>query len=322
MNNSIFRKGLVDHNHAGLIEVAVRDGIFHADEVFACGLLSIYAKELGITMLITRTRDPEVYNNCDLVLDIGGVYDGEKYFDHIQDDASLIQSNGVKHSSFGLIAEAIIGDKRLLNGIYPTLIWPIEVADNRQKKSDVATYIGDSKGSWVTDFNPPALTICNDTPPESEDTLTYDDQMFMEAVRIASDIISRVILREKDLLASEEFVRFAATNETHDNICVMNRFLPAWKKIIVNEFPEIKYVIFPNKTCGYNVVGVPKNATDSSVKVSFPKRLCGLKDFTLSKESGISGGISVHKNGFMGTWNTLDGAIEAAKLSIKESDEK
>lgn len=73
--------------------VGTHNGTFHADEVFSVALLAIYAesnsgtKGLGsrFPFEIIRTRDPNILSTCDIIVDVGGVYDHpSKRYDHHQ----------------------------------------------------------------------------------------------------------------------------------------------------------------------------------------------------------------------------------------------
>ena len=54
-------------------------GAFHADDVFAIAALSMLHPDYEIR----RSRDPEVWAQCDFLVDVGGHYThAEKVYDH------------------------------------------------------------------------------------------------------------------------------------------------------------------------------------------------------------------------------------------------
>lgn len=60
-----------------------KTGVFHCDEVLACFLLQQLDEYADSTIM--RTRDLEKLKTCDIVVDVGGVFDKEnKRFDHHQ----------------------------------------------------------------------------------------------------------------------------------------------------------------------------------------------------------------------------------------------
>ncbi|KPI88424.1 hypothetical protein ABL78_2489 [Leptomonas seymouri] len=63
--------------------ICTHNGSFHCDEAMACGLLRQLPQYHDAVVL--RTRDPKQIDACDIVVDVGAVYDAEKLrFDHHQ----------------------------------------------------------------------------------------------------------------------------------------------------------------------------------------------------------------------------------------------
>nr|AAW25998.1 SJCHGC02195 protein [Schistosoma japonicum] len=89
--------------------IGTHDGCFHCDEVLAVVLLKHLPEYKNAS--VVRSRDPDVLSVCDVVVDVGGVYDPQTYrFDHHQKDFSLTWSKyfdvkmwDVKLSSAGLV---------------------------------------------------------------------------------------------------------------------------------------------------------------------------------------------------------------------------
>ncbi|KAH7715899.1 Protein C27H6.8 [Aphelenchoides avenae] len=89
--------------------IGTHNGKFHCDEVFACYLLKKLPEFKNHAIL--RSRDPEVLGTCELIVDVGGIYDHEKkrYDHHQRDFKETMKSLGVldefetKLSSAGLI---------------------------------------------------------------------------------------------------------------------------------------------------------------------------------------------------------------------------
>ena len=59
-----------------IMKIGTHNGAFHCDEALACAILKTLPqfKEAEIV----RTRDQSVLDTCDLVVDVGGVFDHEK----------------------------------------------------------------------------------------------------------------------------------------------------------------------------------------------------------------------------------------------------
>ncbi|KAJ1727971.1 hypothetical protein LPJ61_004293, partial [Coemansia biformis] len=84
--------------------IGTHSGTFHCDEALACYML----RQLGeySDAKIVRSRDPAVLDTCDIVVDVGGVYDHDaKRYDHHQRgfDEQFSGSYKTKLSSAGLV---------------------------------------------------------------------------------------------------------------------------------------------------------------------------------------------------------------------------
>lgn len=63
--------------------IGTHNGKFHCDEVLACRLLKSLPDYQHAE--IVRSRDPSKLDECDIVVDVGGVYDPERHrYDHHQ----------------------------------------------------------------------------------------------------------------------------------------------------------------------------------------------------------------------------------------------
>lgn len=63
--------------------IGTHNGAFHADEAFACALLK--GLPAFASHAIVRTRDASILDECDIVVDVGGVYEhAKRRYDHHQ----------------------------------------------------------------------------------------------------------------------------------------------------------------------------------------------------------------------------------------------
>jgi uncharacterized UPF0160 family protein len=78
-------------------------GSFHADEALAVYLLRLTPTYRDAK--VTRSRNSAVLQECDIIVDVEGKYDGEKHFDHHQRGFNHVFSEKftTKLSSAGLI---------------------------------------------------------------------------------------------------------------------------------------------------------------------------------------------------------------------------
>ncbi len=79
--------------------VATHNGSFHADEVTAC----VIFKLMDPNVQIIRSRNLELLEQADYVIDVSGKFDLEKHFDHHPKDFTQTRANGIKYATTGLI---------------------------------------------------------------------------------------------------------------------------------------------------------------------------------------------------------------------------
>ena len=110
--------------------IATHNGKFHADDVFGVALLT----QLFPDAQVVRSRDKEVLDGADIVLDVGGTYDAAaRRFDHHQ-LTSGARPSGILYSAFGLLwqhygLEFCGGDERVWGKIDRRLVTAIPDAD-------------------------------------------------------------------------------------------------------------------------------------------------------------------------------------------------
>eukprot|EP00879_Flechtneria_rotunda_P019538 GHRR01020525.1.p1 GENE.GHRR01020525.1~~GHRR01020525.1.p1 ORF type:complete len:268 (+),score=60.79 GHRR01020525.1:193-996(+) len=95
---------VVDSNKRKALQVGTHSGTFHCDECLGCYLLSQTSQFKDATII--RSRDPTILSQCDVVVDVGGVYDStSNRFDHHQRGFTEVFGYGfsTKLSSAGLV---------------------------------------------------------------------------------------------------------------------------------------------------------------------------------------------------------------------------
>lgn len=84
--------------------IGIHSGTFHCDDALACYLLKLTSEFKDADII--RSRNPKALDQCDILVDVGGIYDPENYkFDHHQKEfnETLNDDYEIKLSSAGLI---------------------------------------------------------------------------------------------------------------------------------------------------------------------------------------------------------------------------
>src|SRR3989344_3315798 len=91
------------------IKIITHDESFHADDVFACAVLSFWLEKKNKSFRIIRTRDEKIITSGDYIFDLGGVYDADKNrFDHHQIGGAGKRDNGNNNANLMVIKPIFI----------------------------------------------------------------------------------------------------------------------------------------------------------------------------------------------------------------------
>jgi len=322
-------------------KIGTHDGAFHCDEVLACSLLKMLP--LYQNAEIVRSRNQGKLSECDIVVDVGGVYDASKHrYDHHQRDfhetmSSLankkwktkLSSAGLIYFHFGheILMQEIgeeVGSKEtvgiIYDKIYENFIEEIDAIDNgiNQYDGDARYKVSTSLSSRVSRLNPK----WNDPNPDPWKGF----QKAMELVK--SEFLERVFYFKDSWLPARSLVEDAVKKrfeiDARGEIVVFQRGGCPWKEHlfdIENEqsiSPDIKYVLYQDQVGKWRIQCVPVSLTSFENRLSMVEDWRGLRDDDLIEKSKIPGCIFVHSSGFIGGNETYDGALEMARRSLQQ----
>ena len=74
-----------------IIRIATHDGPSHSDDVLSTAILTTLFKDHQII----RSRDPDILDLCDYLIDVGGIYNhpSRKYDHHMQNPPSDVHNH-------------------------------------------------------------------------------------------------------------------------------------------------------------------------------------------------------------------------------------
>lgn len=287
--------------------IATHNGKFHADDVFGVSLL----KQLYPDATVVRTRDEDVLNSADIVLDVGGRYEpAAGRFDHHQRGAGE-RSNGILYSAFGLLWQEYglkfcNGDESVCRRIDGRLVEGIDAVDNGQE-----IYTLNEFGTKPFDLSA-VLDLFN---PISSTDEEFDTQ-FELAVALATQILIR--LRAKyagDAAAEKEFADTYA-KASDPRFVVLERFIPHGR--VASAQPELLFTIFPNTNGGWSIQTVKPADSKFGSRKLLPEQWRGLNGSDLAAETGVDSSVFCHKAGFIAAAHTRDDAMKLLELALAE----
>lgn len=307
MNKEV--KKLVTHN-----------GSFHTDDIFATATLMLLLDKRGESYEVVRTRDSEIIKTGDYVYDVGGEYNVENNrFDHHQMGGAGKRENGIEYSSFGLIwkhfgLELCDGDKDVWTVIDNKIASPVDADDNGQdiigslNFADIGPYAGSQP-----------FMIFSPTWKET-DSNTYE--IFTREANNFKRVLDREIKVAKDETEGRRLIK-ADYDKAEDKRIVelsnsgYSRYL---YQDTLSRLGDIIYIVYKSEHSDtWKVEAISKNPATHESRKLFPLSWRGAMadDGKLIKETGVSDAEFCHRNGFLLTVGSREGAIKLAQIAVE-----
>ncbi|CAG4992960.1 unnamed protein product [Colias eurytheme] len=327
-----------------MTKIGTHDGVFHCDEVLACFMLQRLPEYKDAEII--RTREIEKLNACDIVVDVGAVFDhNKKRYDHHQREFNETLSSlkpelgdkyNIKLSSAGLIyafyGERVIQTlapkehplqsddlKLIFKKVYENFIEEMDAIDNgvpmtdKEPRYKIRTHLS----ARVSRLNPEW---------NSSQTISTNE-IFEKAMKLVSEeFIYTVNYFISVWLPARDYVKNALEDrfEVHKSGKILEfkeRF--PWKEHLfdleeeMGLSQEIMYVLFNDKPKSWRVQAVPMNPGSFVTRKPLHKKWWGVRDDLLSEVANIKGCIFCHSTGFIGGNETREGALAMAVASLE-----
>jgi len=283
--------------------IATHNGNFHADDVFSVAAL----RQIIPTFKLIRTRDSELINQADIVIDVGNEYDPDKgRFDHHQRGGAGERDNGIPYSSFGLIWKeyglAICqGNQEVANAVDVALVSTIDAIDCGHVQG---IYNGISLSQTIAMFN----------PTWQEDS--HFDSCFDEAVDFAAHILKRFIASAEGDISAKEIVEKAVTNAKDPRVIVLDKYIP-WKETVHALSEDALFMIYPAMSDKWIIHTVPAVLGSFEDRKELPKQWAGLSDGPLQEVTGIDDAMFCHNGLFIAGAGSFESIMKMASIAVQ-----
>lgn len=290
------------------MRVAVHDGSFHADDVFAVAIL----KKVFPDMEVVRTRDQDELAAADMRVDVGGVYDHDQLsYDHHQKEGAGLRGKDIAYASAGLIwkhyGRRLVNSDKAWDYIETKIIQPIDASDNGVQTYDVRTLYPYTISSFVRSFN-----------PSWQETDVDFDTNFMKAVGVIGELLSREFLKANGITEAEKVVLDSIKEAKSENrlYMILKQFCP-WKKTAADE-DTMLYCVYQNSNGNWYVQAIPLDDESFDNRKSLPESWAGLGGEQLQEISGVEDAIFCHRMRFLCAAKSFEGAIALVEKAIAE----
>lgn len=324
-----------------MVKIGTHNGSFHCDEVLACFMLKQLDRYKEAE--IVRTRDQKLLQQCDVVVDVGGVYNPENHrYDHHQRTfketmnslrpekkwVTKLSSAGLVYLHFGheIIAKLLALEQSdpltniIYDKVYENFVEEVDAIDNGINPTDeepryrISTNLSSRVGG------------CN---PQWNETEVDEMACFKRAMDIVgAEFLDRVGYYKTAWLPARDIVLQAVNNrhkvDSSGEIICFDQGGAPWKDHLFNiedeikVSPPIKYVLYGDSNGAWRVQCVPLKMGSFDNRLSLPEEWRGLRDEELIAKAGIPGCIFVHASGFIGGNKTKEGALKMAQTALKK----
>lgn len=320
-----------------MLKICTHSGSFHADESLAVYMIKLLPRFSNASLI--RSRKPEDWEQSDIVIDVGGKYDGKKWFDHHQREFNETFSSNfyTKLSSAGLIykhfGKEIIKEvlklenskdvELLYQKVYKEFIEALDANDNginnytkeieadkkfNDKNITLPAIISKLNPSWTSN-------------PNDEDF----DRCFQTSSELMGNVFINLLQGYNSWLSARSIVEDGFKSrfdiDKSGEILILDTFCP-WKEHLYSIEKEndsqgsIKFVLFQDSSSKWRISTVSLTSTSFEFRFGLPEPWRGLRDEELSKVSEVPGCIFVHAAGFIGGASTKESVIELARKSL------
>lgn len=304
---------------------------YHSDDVTGTVILK-YTNEFKNHKVI-RTLDPNVLQECELVFDIGGIYDHSlKRYDHHQRGyyETFTKHHNIKLCGCGLLFKHY-GNEIIQNALKSLNLEEIE--ENQLEIFKVLLYENffiaiDADDNGIDCSNGEIFFKDNTSLSKRIARLNARKEPFENAQKIAEEAFLDILQYCYDIMKIQypivqEAYEKRFTIHSSGKILVINAGISCRECIdliqkINGKEEEIFYVIQPDLGRGHwKATALEKKNSFVSLK-KYPESWRGLRNEELENVCGVNGAVFCHASGFLACHETYDGMLKMVILSLEQ----
>lgn len=290
------------------LTVVTHNGRFHPDDVFAVATLQlVFQKSHNIKII--RTRESEIIQKADIVVDVGGEYDeSENKFDHHQIGGAGVRDNGIPYASFGLVwkkfGPVLCGNDEVFASIEKLLVQPTDAGDSGVEI--VAKKYGDIYPYGI-------YNVMDTFLPSWKEKFSFD-VAFTNVVSFAKRIIQREIILQNDKLSAGVLIDKAYEESTDKRLIILSGYYPF--SDYVKNFPELLFIVFFDvDQWALKTIKVDTNSFTDRKKL--PESWAGKSGEEFEKVTGVAGAVFCHINRFIAKAKTKEAILKLAEIALE-----
>lgn len=291
------------------ITIVTHSSGFHTDDVFAVAtLLLVLGENKNIEVL--RSREKEVIERGDYVVDVGGIYDPENNrFDHHQEGGAGARDNTVPYASFGLVwkkyGRELCGDIEVAQTIDQEIVQPVDAIDVgvdfiETKIPNLYLYdIGEFFDSFMPSWKNEKANI---------------DEIFTQTVKTATELLKREISLNKDKLEANSIVEEIYKASSDKRLIIFDRYYPTGE--VLSKHPETLFTVSPRDDGKWDLLCVRNDPKSFVNRKNLPKEWAGKRDSELENITGVEGATFCHNARFIAVAKTKEAILQLAEIAL------
>jgi uncharacterized UPF0160 family protein len=327
--------------------IGTHSGGFQADEALGCWLLRQLPEFAGAK--VVRSRDEEVLAKCDIIIDVGGIYDPSRMrFDHHQrgffetfdgeqgkatkpEEATgrfktKLSASGLVYKHFGReIIEGLANTSgaetdAIMPELYDCWFEAIDAVDNGIEVCDGAPRYkeGSNLSCRVAGLNP----RWNEESNHEDQCDRFERASLLcgtEFLEVLGELVEAWLPARA--LVAEALANRMEIHSSGQVLRIKTGAMP-WKEHLYALEKEqgiaglVKFVLFTDQSGMWRIQAVTVEGTAFTNRVSLLEPWRGLRDQALCEKSGIADCCFVHATGFIGGNKTYEGVIAMAGKTL------
>lgn len=295
------------------MRIGTHSNSFHADDTLGVAIL----KHLHPEAQVVRSRSPEVWATCDVLVDVGGQFEPQTgRFDHHQRGFAEKRANGIPFAGAGLVWR-YYGLGYVLS-IFPSMD-PYQAAEVVRAVDEKFVQYVDSIDNGIAVECPSNFSFSGMVSALNPTWLDADeayDLNFHKAVDLAQMVLHGLVQSTGAEALAADQVRQAKTI-ADGRILVLERWVP-FLSVVVAEMPQVLFAVYPQIDGNAQVRTIPVEQGAFRARADLPAAWAGLSGEALAKVSGVEDAIFCHHGRFIGGARSVAGALALAQRALAD----
>ncbi|MCI0619752.1 MYG1 family protein [Candidatus Wolfebacteria bacterium] len=297
------------------IKIVTHSSGFHTDDVFAVATLLLLLGDENCEVI--RSRDKEVIESADYVVDVGFVHNPERNrFDHHQEGKAGERDNGIPYASFGLVWKKfgvdVVGSRTLADAIDQWLVQPIDAFDNgvdlaKLARIDVRPFLIQNV---VEAFHPGWR--------ENRDMR----EAFSDAVMWAKVVLQREIVYQNTVLEMQAYAEETYQQSKDKRLIIFEGKRELSRDIVIGALLKhsepLYFMRYRGSDGNWSVECVRNDVFNFDTnRKPLPREWAGKNKEELATVTGVSDAYFCHNNCFLCVARSREGAFKLAQLALE-----